>query len=42
VSFVCNNGTTIGSDACASAGGVWFPDLHVREVICGAGVMVKF
>jgi hypothetical protein len=41
-SFVCNNGSTIGADNCASAGGVWFPDLRTREVIWGAGVMVKF
>ena len=41
-SFVCNNGSTIGADNCANAGGVWFPDLRTREVIWGAGVMVKF
>ena len=41
-SFVCNNGSVIGSDACAGEGGVWFPDLRTREVIWGAGVMVKF
>jgi hypothetical protein len=41
-SFVCNNGSTIGTDNCASAGGLWFPDLVTREVIWGAGVMVKF
>ncbi len=41
-SFVCNNGSSIGADACASEGGVWFPDLRSREVIWGAGVMVKF
>jgi hypothetical protein len=41
-SFVCNNGSVIGSDACASEGGVWYPDLRTREVIWGAGVMVKF
>ena len=41
-SFVCNNGSIIAADNCANAGGVWFPDLRTREVIWGAGVMVKF
>jgi len=41
-SFVCSNGTPIGADACANEGGVWFPDLRTREVVWGAGVMVKF
>jgi len=41
-SFACNSGSVIGSDACASEGGVWFPDLRTREVIWGAGVLVKF
>jgi hypothetical protein len=41
-SFVCNNGSIIGADQCASAGGIWFPDLVTREVIWGAGVLVKF
>ncbi|HEY8052722.1 MAG TPA: TonB-dependent receptor [Steroidobacteraceae bacterium] len=41
-SQVCNNNTSIGADACASEGGVWYPDLRKREVIWGAGVMVKF
>jgi hypothetical protein len=41
-SFVCNNGSVIGADACASEGGVWFPDLRNSEWIWGAGVMVKF
>jgi len=41
-SFVCNNGSTIGADGCANEGGVWFPDLRTREVIWGAGVMLKF
>ncbi len=41
-SFVCNNGSVIGGDACAGEGGVWFPDLRTREAIWGAGVMVKF
>jgi hypothetical protein len=41
-SFVCNNGSSSGADQCASEGGLWFPDLVTREVIWGAGVMVKF
>ena len=41
-SYVCNNGSIAGVDNCASAGGVWYPDLQTREVIWGAGVMVKF
>ena len=41
-SYVCNNGSTIGADNCASEGGVWFPDLEKREIVWGAGVMVKF
>ncbi len=41
-SLVCNNNSSIGADGCASEGGVWFPDLRTRELIWGAGVMVKF
>ena len=41
-SLVCNNGSVIGADACASEGGVWYPDQRTREVVWGAGVMVKF
>jgi hypothetical protein len=41
-SLVCNNGTPIAADGCANQGGVWFPDLRTREVIWGAGVMIKF
>ena len=41
-SLVCNNGTPIAADGCANEGGVWFPDLRTREVVWGAGVMVKF
>ena len=41
-SFVCNNGSIIGADACATEGGIWYPDLRTREVIWGAGVMVRF
>jgi len=41
-SYVCNNGSVIGADSCAAEGGVWAPDLRTREVVWGAGVMVKF
>ena len=41
-SFVCNNGSTIGADNCANAGGIWYPDLRTREIVWGAGVLVKF
>jgi hypothetical protein len=41
-SYVCNSGATIGADNCASEGGVWYPDLRTREVVWGAGVMVRF
>ncbi len=41
-SFVCNNGSVAGSDNCAAEGGIWFPDLRTREIVYGAGVMVKF
>ena len=34
--------SVIGGDACASVGGVWFPDLRTREAIWGAGILVKF
>jgi hypothetical protein len=40
--LVCNNGSAMGADACAAEGGVWYPDLRTREVVWGAGVMVKF
>jgi len=40
--LVCNNGSAMGSDNCGGEGGIWFPDLRTREVIWGAGVMVKF
>ncbi len=40
--LVCNNGSTVGADNCAVEGGVWNPDLRTREIIYGAGVMVKF
>jgi hypothetical protein len=41
-SFVCHNGSVFGADACAGEGGIWYPDLRTREVIWGAGVLVKF
>ncbi|HEY6484562.1 MAG TPA: TonB-dependent receptor [Steroidobacteraceae bacterium] len=41
-SFVCNNGSAMGADNCASEGGIWYPDLRKREVVWGAGVLVKF
>jgi len=41
-SFVCNNGSIAGADSCATAGGIWYPDLQTREVIWGAGILVKF
>jgi hypothetical protein len=41
-SYVCNNGSVIGADACTNEGGIWYPDLEKREIIWGAGVMVKF
>ena len=40
--YVCNNGSAMGSDLCGAEGGVWYPDLRTREIIWGAGVMVKF
>jgi hypothetical protein len=41
-SFVCNNGSVAGADNCANEGGTWYPDLVTREVIWGAGIMIKF
>ncbi len=41
-SFNCNNGTVAGADSCAGEGGIWNPDLRTREIVFGAGVMVKF
>jgi hypothetical protein len=41
-SLVCNNGSPMGADACLGEGGMWFPDLRTREVIWGAGILVKF
>jgi hypothetical protein len=39
---VCSNGTPMGADSCLNAGGIWFPDLRTREVVWGAGVLVRF
>src|SRR5580693_3450406 len=41
-SLVCNSGSAAGSDSCSHEGGVWSPDLRSREVVWGAGVLVKF
>jgi len=41
-SKVCNDSSVAGADNCAANLGVWYPDLVTREVIWGAGVMVKF
>jgi hypothetical protein len=41
-SYVCNNGSAIGGDSCANEGGIWYPELEKREIVWGAGVMVKF
>jgi hypothetical protein len=41
-SLTCNNGSAAGADACAGEGGIWYPDLRTREIVYGAGVMVKF
>ncbi len=40
--MVCNNGAALGTGGCANEGGIWYPDLRTREVIWGAGIMVKF
>jgi Putative beta-barrel porin-2, OmpL-like. bbp2/Carboxypeptidase regulatory-like domain len=41
-SLVCNSGSAIGADACAAEGGIWYPDLQTREVVWGAGILVRF
>ncbi len=41
-SLTCNNGSVAGTDACAAEGGIWYPDLRTREIVYGAGVLVKF
>jgi hypothetical protein len=41
----CQNGTPSagpGAGSCSESGGDWYPDLRKREVIWGAGVMVRF
>jgi hypothetical protein len=47
--FTCNSGSSSGTNslaqanaACASNGGVWFPDLRDEEFKISFGVMVKF
>jgi hypothetical protein len=40
--LTCNNGSVAGADGCAAEGGVWSPDLRTREIVFGAGVLVKF
>ena len=40
--LVCNNGSAAGGDSCANEGGLWYPDLRTREVVWGAGVLVRF
>ena len=40
--LVCNDGTAANASACANDGGLWQPDLRTREIVFGAGVMVKF
>jgi Putative beta-barrel porin-2, OmpL-like. bbp2/Carboxypeptidase regulatory-like domain len=40
--FTCNNGSVAGTDNCANEGGIWYPDLRTRQIVLGAGVMVKF
>jgi hypothetical protein len=39
---VCNDGSSQIANGCANNGGVWQPDLRTREIVFGAGVMVKF
>jgi hypothetical protein len=41
-SVVCNNGSSAGSDNCAAEGGIWAPDLRLKEIVYGLGVLVKF
>ena len=40
--LVCNNGSAQTANNCAGNGGLWEPDLKTREIVFGAGVMVKF
>jgi hypothetical protein len=41
-SFVCNDNSVAGASNCATEGGFWYPNLLTREVIWGAGILVKF
>jgi hypothetical protein len=41
-SQTCNNGSVAGADNCAAEGGVWTPDLRLKEIVFGLGVLVKF
>jgi hypothetical protein len=41
-SVVCNNGSSAGADNCAAEGGVWNPDLRLKEIVWGLGILVKF
>ncbi len=40
--MACGNGSVMGADSCAAEGGAWYPDLRKRELVWGAGVLVKF
>jgi hypothetical protein len=47
--YTCNSGATAGTNsltaadaACSGQGGIWYPDLRVRQFILSAGVLVKF
>ncbi len=47
--FTCNSGGTAGTSdpgqaqtACATQGGVWYPDLRSQEIKFSVGVLVKF
>ncbi len=47
--FTCNSGSTAGTadpsqaqTACATQGGVWYPDLRTQEIKFSVGVLVKF
>jgi hypothetical protein len=40
--LVCNDGSVSAADRCANTGGIWYPDLRTREVIWGAGILIRF
>jgi Putative beta-barrel porin-2, OmpL-like. bbp2/Carboxypeptidase regulatory-like domain len=40
--LVCNDGTTATTPKCTNDGGLWEPDLRTREIVFGAGVLLKF